>query len=356
MRRLRPASCRLLIVLAAGAWASVASAQVSGSGGIDPPRDLTPATKRETAAPSNVKTVDLRPKFRLNEPFKLRVEQSSKGSALVQQLDQVDKEKAEPQTQSMSQVFELRFVAREVSPSGAATVDMIVDAVKMSFKSGDIDVTFDSKTTKPASNPASKSTPSSTPKNASPGQLAEMDEGQMLASIVGPLVGSVTTLTFDESGNVTKVTGGEAWNFAGLASMMGGAGQMVPGAQPAAFGQLLNLHPGSNLARVGETWTTDAGASSSPVGNFSMNTRYTLRSASGSSANIDFNGAVEPGTASTMGFQVKEGSYRGQAEWDTGIGFLRSMRATTHVVLDGAIAGVKGLLDTTAQLDVKMIK
>lgn len=372
MQRSPIAALSLLLALAAPTHA-----QVSGSGGIDPPKELSPDGKPDTklAKPRSTEgLIDLRPKFRANEPFKLRIQQSSTGTSLVQDASQLDSTKAEPQDQTMTQVFELRFVAKDVAPDGSATVDMIVDAVKMDFKSGDMNASFDSRAPKSTNTPGSKGkqvttkpsqvkpspnqpkqapTPTGTP--ALPqDQLAEMDENQLLASVVGPLVGSTTTLKFDASGNVTQVTGGEAWNFAGLASL---TGTPMPGASSsAAFGQLLNIRPGSNRARLGETWTTDAGATNSPVGNFSMNTRYTLRGASAQSATIDFTGAVEPGTDSMLGMQVREATYRGDATWDTGLGFLRAMQSTTHVVLEGTLAGNHARLDTTAKLDVKLIK
>jgi hypothetical protein len=334
------------------------SAQVSGSGGIDPPRE---STRTDTPArPAGAATIDLRPKFRLNEPYRLRLEQTSSGTTIVQQADAVDSERPEPVKQTMSQVFELRFVPKNVAPGGAATVDMIVDAVKLSLKSGDMDLSFDSRDAhrkagpkpgaKSAPKPASPNTPDSLQET-----LAGMDESEILASIVGPLVGSVTTFTFDENGNVTQVTGGEAWNLAGLASLTGGTGQLA-GADAGGLGQFLNLRPGSNRARIGETWTTDAGASRSPVGDFSMNTRYTLKGASGPRASIDFLGSVEPGTQSPLGMQVREATCSGQAEWDTGLGFLRSMQADSRVTLEGSIAGVRARLDTSARINVTLLR
>lgn len=367
MQRSPIAALSLLLALAAPTHA-----QVSGSGGIDPPRELSPDGKPDTKAAKPRSTeglIDLRPKFRANEPFKLRIQQSSTGTTLVQDAGQLDSTKVEPQDQTMTQVFELRFVAKDVAPDGSATVDMIVDAVKMDFKSGDINASFDSRAPKPTNTPGkgkqvttkpsqvkpAPNQPTQAPTPAGlPDQLAEMDENQMLASVIGPLVGSTTTLKFDTNGNVIQVTGGEAWNFAGLASLTGG--QMPGASSPAAFGQLLNIRPGTNRARLGETWTTDAGASNSPVGNFSMNTRYTLRGASAQSATIDFTGSVEPGTESMLGMQVREATYRGDATWDTGIGFLRAMQSTSHVVLEGTIAGNHARLDSTAKLDVKLIK
>lgn len=352
--------------------ASPAVAQVSGSGGINPPREMDESPEKQPAKkgaePGNESgLIDLRPKFRMNELLRLRIVQTSEGKTLIQ--DAASTDPADEQPQSMTQTFEVRFIPKDVRPDGSATVDMVIDSVQMRVKSGDMDASFDSRTSQKGTQPGGKNTtvkpaqikPKGGPTNrapdpisdTAPNPLVEMDENQMLASIVQPMVGSVTTYQFDADGNATRISGGEGLNLTGLASMTAGAPGGMP---PAAFGEVLNLRPGANRARVGESWGTDGGLTQSPIGGFSMNTRYTLRAAKGDTASIDFAGSMEPNSQGLLGMQVREATFTGDAAWDTGIGFLRTMQARTHVVLEGVIAGNRAKLDTSSTLDVKLIK
>lgn len=362
-----------------GLSAGLAAAQSGGSGGIDPtapppdaPSPLDPSERDPARAQTGL--IDLRPKFRMGESYVLRVTQKSDGRLLLQEMAGIDRTEPEETAQNVTQVFELRFTPREVGDDGSATVDMVVDAVKMEFRSGDLEATFDStaptattpqRTTRPATRPAPAKSPTPSPNQpgtvapaapALPGGLGDMTDADLLRAVIGPLVGSVTTLRFGADGNVTRISGGEAWNMSGLAGLGGGMAGGMAGGSPSAFGELLALKKGTNLVRVGETWTTRSGTSSSPVGGLVMDTRYTLTSATPSQASINFNGAIEPGSSGMLGMQVTSGRYDGRAQWDRARGFLRSMRASTTVSIEGVAAGQKARLTSTNTIEADLIR
>jgi len=138
----------------------------------------------------------------------------------------------------------------------------------------------------------------------------------------------------DRSGNITSITGGDA--FTSLGQFVGGSGRAGD-----LFGPLMSIRHGNGMVAVGESWEDVDRIDNSMLGRFKMSTRHTLRSVSGRDAQLDMVGKIELDTesGSDSSFQVKESSYSGRYSWDLDLGLLRQLDSTMRLQIDSKGAG-----------------
>ncbi len=211
---------------------------------------------------------------------------------------------ASDQSQSKVEMV-LSLKVQSVSAGHEATVALVFDSLKMSTTNQDQKVEFDS--TKPPTT----------------------DE-DLVGALLRPLVGSTMTLKVDPAGNITSITGGEA--FSGL-------GQFVGGGQGGdLFGPLFSAKKGTGRVHVGESWEDEDTIDNSLLGRFKMLTRHTLRSAAANEAKVDMTGHIVPGSeAPGVGAgQIKDSSFTGSYAWDTERGMLKRMDSTMKVRMEQA--------------------
>src|SRR5205085_12658983 len=108
-----------------------------------------------------------------------------------------------------------------VEPGRAATVNLTIETLKVSNKTGDEKIDFDS--SKPVGG-----------------------EDDIVGSLMRSIIGTTMTLKVDSAGNITSITGGEG--LAGLSQFVGGGGSGQ------LFGPIVSGRHGNGMARVGESW------------------------------------------------------------------------------------------------------
>jgi hypothetical protein len=309
--------------------------------------------------------VDLRTKFKAGQQTRYIFEQNSKNA--VKSLDGTGGAAETVQEQQQSERIGLLLKVVESGDAGA-TIQVVYESIKLTLKTGDDTMEFDStkvkpapKTTTPAKTPATPGKPGTqAPTSGDPmDPLQQFADKDPLELIVGPMVGTTVTVKTDKNGAITSVSGGE-----GLGGGLGGLGGMAGGGLLPSPSQMANWlvagMGGKSSARVGETWTNSDALSGTPVGAFTMKTQHTLKSASAGWANLAFTGRVEPPSESSQpgdtgmsAGQVKSASYTGTYVWDTRAGALAEMNTTMSVVLDGGLLGAKSRLSADTTVKVK---
>ncbi len=294
--------------------------------------------------------VDLRPKFRAGQQTRYVFEQTSKN-----QVSSLDGGAETDQKQEQNNRIGLVVKVVESGEAGA-TVQVVYESIKVSIKSGDEVMEFDSQ--KIAKKPAAAPPAGRPDADADPlGAIGDLDAGGMLGLIVGPMVGTTITVKTDHNGAITSVSGGESLG-GGLGGLGGAGAGLVPSPRPVANWLGVGVG-GKSSARVGETWTSTDAMNGTPVGAFTMKTTHTLRSASGGMANLAFQGRIEPpsessapGDAGASAGQVKSAAYSGTYVWDTRGGALANMDTRMSVVLDGGVMGARARIsaDTTVRV------
>lgn len=378
--------------LALGAGASVALAQGGGSGGIQniPDTSTRPAQPAQSAVPG---VVDLRPKFRAGQSSRYVYEQTAKNKARGP-----DPSDDTLNTDSeLSQRIALVMRTTRADAEGS-TVELVYESVRVTYKAGDDEATFDSSKPQKAPAPASApptNTPSSPSPAAKPGKptptkpatpaapakqtpgtpakqptpepapadpLAALDLDAMLETMLRPMVGSKVTVELDRNGAITKVSGGQAPggmlpSTGGLPGL-GGAGFMPDPKQVADW--LVSGAAGSNgTVRVGQTWTNSDALGSTPVGPMRMHTTHTLRSALNGVAQVAFVGNVEGGGTDAgmpMGVQITNAAYAGTYQWDTRAGSLSTMHADMRVEMLGGPNLLNLKLNSETQVRVSRVE
>jgi hypothetical protein len=265
--------------------------------------------------------VDLRPKFIVGQSTRYRMEMTNSSEPVAHVAQRPAKPPAtapkpvdhsqSPSDKSSSKIeYTFSLKPQSVGPDREATVNLVFEAVKMSTTNKDGTVEFDS--TKPGK------------------------DDDLVAGLLKPLVGSTLTLKIDQGGNITGITGGEA--FSGLGQFVGGGG----GAGN-LFGQIFSSRKQTGLARVGESWETAEKVDTTMLGQFDMSTRYTLGSATFNEAKVTFTGKIAPGTEAPGdgAGKVKDSSYSGSYSWDTERGALKRMDSTMRVRMETSSEGVR---------------
>lgn len=328
----------------------------------------TPAPAEKPALPDQAGTgamVDLRPKFKAGQTFKLKMGNTSTSTIQMPGgLDVLDEPKPanpnspakkgeEEGTKSKTeQEFVLVFKTASVSEDGTAVVDVTFESIKMKIESEWMTDEFDSsKPAKPAKAPS-----------ADP--LQQLGGTPMLEQSLRPLVGDKLTLTVDRNGNVTKVEGGD--KFAALFGGMGGGG--MPGAPAGAggggaakglFGSIFTLDKTKPQARVGDRWTTRDTLDLAMTGGLSLSTTYTLRSAKSGRATLGINGRMESSSAAPspdLPFRIKNCTHEGQCVWNTEDGFVESMDSTQKLDTEINLGGKAGRSSSEQKTTVTRIR
>lgn len=373
----------VMAVCTAAALAAVAAGQTSTR---QDPKDNRPDTKTPGASSAGV--VDLRPKFKAGQQLRYVMDMDSRG--VVKSGEDKDMD----QTQSSQQKIVLVMKVKQAGDDGA-TIGIVYESIKMTMDTPDGKADYDSskatsknktpgKGTTPGTGKPSQTKPTganpgkgrggttnpsnpASPATSAPGGLpagmpsadASMDD--MLAQILGPMVGQEMEVKTDRDGKIISVSGGVS-PMAGLGSLGGGLGGGVGAMDPkATAGWLVSgLKSGNNgTARVGESWTNDDELGNTPVGAFRMKTTHTLRSASGSTATVGFTGQAEPGSESSllpgMGgmAQLRSSKYGGTYQWDTKEGALREMDTQMSVVMDAKIGESSMSMTNDTRVKVK---
>jgi hypothetical protein len=216
---------------------------------------------------------------------------------------------------------EIGFVLRvtDTSAEDGATVELVHESIKLTLKSGDTEMFYDS----------------TAPKRPN-------DDSDLIEPFLKGIVGSKMTIRFDATGNVKDIQGG------GQLGMPGAMGQLGIPADPKSigslFGPISTRSAGRGLYHVGERWTNDDNVDTGPLGSFRMVTQHTLKSAQAGTAEVVFNGRIEPGSESGKpgsGFQLKDSHYDGKYVWDTQRGQLKSMQSDQEIEI-GAGTGPSG--------------
>lgn len=335
--------------------------------GPSTPSPATPSPASTPAPPDQVgkgALVDLRPKFRAGQTFKLKMGNTSTSTIhMPGGLDVLDDPKPagpgkapakeEDASQSKTtQEFVLVFKTTGVAEDGTATVDVTFDSIKMKIESEWLTDEFDS--TKPAK-PAKA--PSADP-------LQQLGGTPMLEQSLRPLVGDKLTLTVDRNGNVTKVDGGErfATLFGGLGGSPGGAPGAPGGSSGTAknlFGSIFTLDKTRPQARVGDRWTTRDTMDLAMTGGLTMSTTYTLRDAKGGRATLGVNGRMESSSAAPtpdVPFRIKSCTHDGQCVWNTEDGFIETLDSAQKLETEINLGGKAGRSTSEQRTTVTRIR
>lgn len=256
-----------------------------------------------------------------------------------------------------------RLVAKLKTPDGEFSAD---SAAKTGAKPGQRPATTPGQKTsgRPGSKrsaPAPSAAPATTPATT-PGldEFASLDMNDALKQYVDGAAGTVLTIKTDGAGNLVSVTGGGQLGGGALSGLGGGGGLGggMMGANPNAMANWVVGGLGApGSVQVGQKWTTSSSLQGTPLGAFGMNTTYTLRSANGGQARVEFRGNAEGQSAAASlmpGFQLKGASYSGEATWDAREGELAGMTASTDVSLGGNVGGIAA--EMTAKQRVKVTR
>jgi hypothetical protein len=345
------------------AWGSAAQPRAPQPPGADDPAPKQPG-------PATAGLVDLRPKFKPGQQVRYTMVIDSSHKATSREMPELD------QDQKMRQEFGLLMRVVEVGTE-ATTVELVYESLKMKIDSGEFKAEYDStrppaarkKPTRPGPAPATPAGGGQAPAGLSD-SLADMDDDQVLATAVKGIVGTVVTMKFDANGNITHVSGtgslvpgGNLGTLGpgGLVPPGGGvAGGMGAGGGSAAAAWSISSPGQSGFAKVGQTWKNSESLGQTPIGDLSMETEHTLRSASGGRATVSVNGRVQQGSAAGGGapntYQVRNGVYRGTYVWDTEQGQLAEMQTDQQVDIDGKPLGVDMSMSSRQAVKIKRAK
>lgn len=226
--------------------------------------------------------------------------------------------------QRMVQTLGLRMKVVEVGEDGSASVDMIIDSVKVESDGPNGKTSFDS--SKP------------------PGKNGDDPE----AAGYRAMVGSTTRLNFDKDGNIKSVSVGESLVPAGLAGGLGINGRDL-------WGAVFTTRATKPSAKVGETWRVSDVLDLSLLGQMAMTTDYALRALKGRNAEIGFKGRIQPSLEtgnSIAPFRVRDATYEGVQVWDAEHRQLASIEATKKVMLEGTMKDMPIKSTSTTKLTV----
>jgi hypothetical protein len=257
---------------------------------------------KEDAPKERGAIVDLRPKFRKGQNTSFKVEMNSTN-------DLAGGDTGKPE-QVIKQEIGITLKVREVSAQGNATIDLVYDSLKFEMSSDALDVSFDS--TKKATG-----------------------QDDPMADVLRTVVGLSLTLEADRDGNITSVSGGSGLP-AGLAQQFTGADVVKN-----FFGPIMNIQKGSGQVSVGDSWTNDDSIQGG-MGNFRMKNTYTLSSYNAPIAKVKMSGMMNLDGSNTGPVNLREGTLRGDYEWNTEEGMLKSMNFSMRTLLETKLTGGGG--------------
>jgi hypothetical protein len=359
---------------------------------IRPPEPGAPADPRG-AVPG---MVDLRPRFTKGQELRYVLEQDAVNSLKTAGKPAQDAEPID-QDQKLTQRIGLVMRVVDSGPEGS-TLQVVYDSIRVRMVTPEGTAEFDSAKGR-ATTPASPSSPTATPGGPTPGGRApatspgsrplgpgsaprttpppaapakpglpgtpaptppsradapDPDMSDLLAQIVGPMVGQTVTVKVDPAGNVTSVSGGEGLG-GGLPGLGGAGGSMMPAPSSVANWLVGGVSGTKGQARVGESWTDSSSLAGTPIGGFRMTTTSTLQSANGGVASVRFTGHLE-GASENGGplgpVQMKDSGYSGTYQWDTRAGALRELTSDLNVAMDASLAGTAAEMRSRTRMKV----
>lgn len=326
--------------------------------------------------------VDLRPRFKVGQLRRLKMENSSVSTmpkATLPGLDENPTSKpptgpntpttnprpatpatkpstppssapkpADTTTSTFLQEFTLVITPTAVDEAGTATVDIVFETIKAKIISEFANDEFDS--TKPAPKK---------PKPAGTNPLGDLGELPLLEQTLRPLVGDKITLTIDREGNISRVTGGEKLAAIFQSSPAGVTAATGSGSTASLFGPIFTAAKSKGQAAIGESWTLSDKLSLSMLGDVTMQTKHTLRSHAGARASVDLAGAIQPGTAApdpSKPFTLRACEHTGSYIWNTDDGFVESMTSHQSMKVDFSLAGMSGTADSAQTTKISRVR
>lgn len=342
----------MMIVMAATPFSVVSATQpAGGAGNVDgsmPSQPATPSSPRgPSASPSNPPTdarissgtVSLRPRFVAGETIRY---------VMTVNTDQANTSADEPDLasqQQMEQTMELAMHVVESSTQGA-TIEISVERARMSVKNDVAMASADSATA--GQQPARPGTPTPPRQETAEDRALRGD----LEIVVKQMASEKMSVVVDGTGKITSITGGDRLAGGGSASrLLSGAGTgAVPMPNPMSGNALQWLVQGANgqppEVRLGQTWTNTDNLGRTPLGNFSMRTKHTVRSIRSNGAEIKFDGSIEttqaPNQSPSEGAaQISDSSYSGSYTWDSGKGQLSRMDGRLEAKIAMTLLGAR---------------
>lgn len=263
------------------------------------------------APPARAQPVDLRPRWETGQQHRFRMELSSATSL------NLTGEKGGDDKRSIKQDIAFRLRVVEARPEADSTIELIYDSIKVSMDTGEGKGSFDSTKSGGASKPPT--------------------EGEKtLESLFKPLVGAKLTLLIDPAGNITSVTGGEAFLPGEVTANLTQKGEIAN-----LLGGIFSPRKGTGRASVGETWENEDVIESPLIGRVRMSTRHTLKSASAREALVSIDGTIRTDSeAPEAPYSIRDGVYKGSYAWGLSEGMLRRMESTQAYKVQGDLGGL----------------
>lgn len=293
----------------------------------------SPPAKSPVEIPSG--TFDLRPKFRIGQDRRVRLNLESRESRpeLLAETDEPSKKPGTSKADSdMNTKQEFVLVFRPVKVSDeTAEVDVVFESIKSRVEGPGVDDTFDS------SKPAPKKNTTKDNKNPRPASnndplsgLDALAQPPSLEETLRPMVGEKLTLTVDRDSNVIDVKHGEKLVRA-LNPMAPEAMMQVGGETPLRelFKSIVGT-PGKPHAKPGESWSSATTMNVFPIGDTALRTDYRLSDVRGDTGTIAFAGELKPRdepSPGAGGLKLNKAAYSGSTLWDQKDGFPRSMQS-----------------------------
>jgi hypothetical protein len=261
------------------------------------PAAAQPRRETEPSRPAAAdRRVDLRPKFEKGQQLRYKMELNNISAP-------VGRGGRTAPADEMRSLVELGLLLRtvEVDDQGLATVDIVLESLKLRVQSPEMTAEYDS--------------------------AAGGSKDDMIAMVLSPLVGTKMTAKIDREGNISGISGGEAL------AMLGQVGAPGAGGPPLQlFSSIFSIKKGSGLAEIGESWENQDVIESPLLGRFRMTTRHTLARMQGQDAVVQLRGQTQRDSQAGGGrVTIKDSSYSGQYLWDTRAGALKQMETTMTV-------------------------
>lgn len=357
----RATCASLLITLAAMPLLGVSAMQPAGgaggggapggAGNVDgamPSQPATPSSPRGPGGPPSNPPADgratggavsLRPRFVAGETIRY---------VMTVNTDQANTSTDEPDLasqQQMEQTMELAMHVVESSAQGA-TLEISVERARMSVKNDTAMAAADSAAT--GLQPTRPGTPTPPRQETADDRALRGD----LEILVKQMASEKMSVVVDGTGKITSMTGGDRLAGGGSASQLlsgSGAGG-VPMPNPMSGNTLQWLVQGANgqppEIRLGQTWTNTDNLGRTPLGNFSMRTKHTVRSIRSNTAEIKFDGSIETTQASNQSpsegaAQISDSAYSGSYTWDAAKGQLSRMDGRLEAKITMSLMGAR---------------
>ncbi len=247
--------------------------------------------------------VSLRPKFHKGDEFRYELDGLAHNTTKGEMLPNGESK------QVVAQATRIVFKVVEVSEQ-EATIEAVYERIKMDVKA-----------------PLPGMTPVFDSNDA-----AEKDAGNALAPVLRPIVGATITLKVSLGGAILDVKAPKASatpsQFGALASQF-----LDPAVVKTNFGMIFTLHNESGVADVGAKWSVTEDQPLGSGASLSEKFDMTLTGVEGDLAKVSVEGSSELKISAgpMQGAKTEASSIKGIAEWDTGVGMLRSLEVKSSM-------------------------